>query len=270
MGNIVSRFPGGLNDVAVGAWNEDLGFPDPTRWVTFFEDFADATNSFPLATSGLAAASNAVWTITVTEGGAGDAASAIVDSHGGAISLTTDAADNDLIFVQRKSESYLLSTGKRAYFKARFKITDATANAASIQNTEWYFGLMVTDTDPLSSTAGDGVTDGIFVMGEDTGASTQPIKCYVQKNATTGQLTVTPSPEVNLTVNTMTSLAWAWDGVRYVKFYKDDVHFATADLTADPTAYLPDTEVTISFGIKNGEAVAKVMTVDYIFCTAER
>jgi hypothetical protein len=40
-------------------------------------------------------------------------------------------------------------------------------------------------------------------------------------------------------------------------------------LSASST-YLPDTELTVSFGIQNGEAVAKTMTVDYIFAAKER
>jgi hypothetical protein len=55
-----------------------------------------------------------------------------------------------------------------------------------------------------------------------------------------------------------------------VKVFKDDVHIYTADLTSTPATYLPDTELTISFGIQNGEAVAKTMSVDYVFCAAER
>jgi hypothetical protein len=37
------------------------------------------------------------------------------------------------------------------------------------------------------------------------------------------------------------------------------------------TTNLPDDEdLTISFAIQNGEAVAKTMTVDYILCSKER
>ena len=265
MSNLVTRFPNGVNNTSVGDWNQDMAITDPLKNIVFFEDFAGPNVGFPLATSGLAAASNSVWTITVTEGGAGDATSAVTTDAGGALKLTTDAADNDLIFVQNKWSPFTFSAGKACYFKTRFKLTDATANAASVNESEFYFGLMVLDTDPLSSTAGDGVTDGMFFMKED---GTQNVNFYVQKNATTGQLTT--SSVTTITVNTYTTLAFAYDGSRFVKLYKDDAYLATVDLTTTQTDYLPDAALTISFGVKNGEAVAKVLTVDYLFCAMER
>ena len=265
--NVVTRTPGGVNDVTEGAFGGDIALLNPLRHITFFDDFA-GQNSFPVAASGLAAASNSTWTITVTEGGAGDAASSYLTgtgAEGGVLSLVTDAADNDLIFAQRKGESYKLTAGKRTVFKIKFAITDATADASSILNTEWYAGLMITDTDPLSSTGGDGVTDGMFFMSED---GTQNIIFYTQKNTTTGQLAATLSQ--TLTVATQTSFGFEFDGVRYVRIYVDDVAVQSIDLTATLATYLPDAPITLSFGIKNGEAVAKTMTIDYILAAQER
>ena len=88
-----------------------MGQPDPTRFVTFWEDFASGNNTFPIATSGLAAASANGWTITVTEAGAGDATSAFSGETGGAVILTCDAADNDNVFVQKKwTEDFWIDT----------------------------------------------------------------------------------------------------------------------------------------------------------------
>jgi len=265
--NLVTRTPNGVNDVSEGSFGGDLALLNPLRHITFFDDFA-SNNSFPVAASGLAAASNSSWTITVTEAGAGDAASSYLTgagSGGGILRLITDAADNDLIFAQHKSESFLMASGKRCAFKIKLAITDANANATSIAQTEWYAGLMITDTDPLSSTAGDGVTDGIFFMSED---GTQDIGFYVQKNATTGQLTTTTSS--TLTVATQTSFGFEFDGSRYIRLYKDDVYTQTIDLTTTLTTYLPDAPLTVSFGIKNGEAVAKTLDIDYILAVQER
>jgi hypothetical protein len=36
------------------------------------------------------------------------------------------------------------------------------------------------------------------------------------------------------------------------------------------SSYLPDTELTISFGIENGSAGAKTMSVDYILAAKRR
>ena len=260
----VTRFTKGLTTVAKTDPLGQFGLPDPTQYISMFEDFV-GINSFPLATSALAAASNATWTITVTEGGGGDATCAVADVSGGAIALSTDAADNDLIFVQHKNECFLPVAGKKTFFKYRFKITDASANAATINECEWYAGLMIRDTDPLSSTAGDGVTDGIFFMSED---ATQNIYLHCQKDSTTGQLSTLTG--ATLTVNTFTEFAFYYDGVNTINFYKDGVQIGSVDLTTTPSTYLPNTELTLSFGVKNGEAVLKVLTVDYIFAAQER
>lgn len=259
-----TRFPGGISTAARNTALANLGMPDPTKYISFFDDFS-GNISFPLAASGLAAVANNTWAVTVTEGGAGDASSAVADINGGAITITTDAADNDLVFAQHKNESFLLAAGKKLFFKVKFAITDANAVADSIAQTEWYAGLMVRDTDPLSSTAGDGVTDGVFFMSED---GTQDIYLHCQKNATTGQLSTLLTD--TLTVATQTEFAFYFDGARYIEVYKNGAKIKTIDLTATLATYLPDTELALSFGIKNGEAVAKALTIDYLFVAQER
>ena len=255
-------FPKGVSTAQPGSPLHKLGMPDPTKYITFFEDFC-GTIDFPLAASSLA--SNTTWALAVTEGGGGHATSAVADVNGGALAISTDAADNDLVFAQHVNETIKLAAGKPLFFKTRFSITDASANAASITNTEWYFGLMARDTDPLSSTAGDGVTDGIFFMSED---GVQDIYLHVQKNATTGQLSTLLTD--TLTVATMTEFAFYFDGKRYVEVYVDGIKKKTVDLTTTLATYLPDTELTLSFGIKAGEAVLKILTLDYLFYAQER
>lgn len=238
------RFPHGVTNVAKTNPLGSYIAPDPTAWHTFFDDF-----DYWVAAN---------YTITTTEAGAGSATEALTDSKNGVLLLTNDAADNDLDFFQKVGESFLPESGKETIFKARFQYSDAT-------EMEWYMGLMVTDTDPLSSTAGAGVTDGIFFMKEDGSTS---INFYVQKNATTGQLVTTGV--ATAVAATWVTLAFAFDSKRYVKLYVNDVHVKTVDLTTTLTTYLPDTELTVSFGLKNGEAVAKTLSVDYIFCAEER
>lgn len=256
--------PKGVSTARPGNPLERLGMPDPTKYITYFDDFC-GDMAFPLAASGLAAASTSTWTVTVTEGGGGDASAAVADINGGGLLLTTDAGDNDTIFAQHANESFKLAAGKPCWFKTRFSITDTNANAASILNTEWYFGLMVRDTDPLSSTAGDGVTDGVFFMSED---GTANVYLHCQKNATTGQLSTLLSS--TLTVATLTEFAFYFDGYRYIEVFVDGTKKQTVDLTTTLATYLPDTELAVSFGVKTGETVAKIMTLDYLFCAQER
>lgn len=244
------RFPFGVGTAEKQNPLGMFGMPDPTQWHVFFDDF----DTWVTDTS-----SAAKYTITTVELGAGAATEAAADERNGVLLITNDAADNDSDFFQKLNESYLPTSGKKTIFKARFKVSDAT-------EVEWYMGLMVTDTDPFSAAAGDGVTDGIFFMKED---GTTNINFFVQKDTTTGQLT-TSTATATAAANTYMTLAFYFDGARYIRVYKDDVLLNTVDLTTTLATYLPDTELTISFGLKNGEAVAKTMSIDYIFCAAER
>jgi len=244
------RFPYGLTTAEKSNPLGMFGYPDPTQWHVFFDDF----ETWVTDTSSVAK-----YTISTIEAGASSASEAAADERNGVLLITNDAADNDSDFLQKLNETFLLTSGKKTIFKARFKCNDTT-------EVEWYMGLMVTDTDPFSSAAGDGVTDGIFFMKED---GTTNVNFYVQKNTTTGQLT-TAAVTTAAAADTYMTLAFYFDGARYVKVYKDDACLQTIDLTTTLSTYLPDTELTISFGIKNGEPVSKTMSVDYIFCAAER
>ena len=238
------RFPFGVTTADKVDPLAMYGHPDPTTWHTYFNDF-DTFNT-------------ADWTITTVEAGAGSATEALTDADGGILLITNDAADNDSDFFQKVGESFLPTSGKRLLGKFRFKTSDATQS-------ELYLGLMVTDTDPFSSTAGDGVTDGIFFMKED---GSTDVGFYVQKDATTGQLTT--SAIATLVSDTWTELAFAFDGKRYITLWKDGVQVANVDLTTTLATYLPDTELTVSYGLKNGEAVAKTLSIDYLFVAQER
>ncbi len=239
-----TRFPGGVTNVTKSNPLGQYCCPDPTKWHTYFDDF----DTFAVAD----------WVITTVEAGAGAATEALTDANGGVLLITNDNADDDSDFFQKVGESFLLAAGKRCIFKARFAVSDATQS-------DWIMGLQITDTTPLAA-GGDGVTDGIFFQKDDGDTN---IDFYVQKDTNGGQLTNTAITTA-AAGGTFMSLAFYFDGRRYVECYKDDVLVYTADLTETLTTYLPDTELTVSFGIQNGEAVAKTMSVDYIFAALER
>ena len=92
------------------------------------------------------------WTITTTEAGSGNASEAVTSSAGGALLITNDDADNDADFFNLKGEGFKLSSSKKAYFSARFKVSDATQS-------DFVIGLQITDTTPLAvSDGGTGAT----------------------------------------------------------------------------------------------------------------
>ena len=231
----VTRFVNGVNNVADNSIMADFGMPDPTKWITYFNDFHTYAP--------------ADWVIQTVEAGAGDATEALTDVNGGALLITNDAGASDVDYFQLVGEGFRLSSSKKAFFKARFKVSDATQS-------EIVFGLQVRDTTPLD------VTDGIYFLKSD-GAATVDIFC--RKDATTGSNTT--AAIATLVADTFIELAWYYDGDGKVFYAVDGV--VKGSLTAS-SSYLPDTELTVSFGLKNGEALAKNMTVDYVFASLER
>lgn len=236
-----ARFPFGVTNVAKTDAFGMMGQLSPLTYHTYFNDFDHYVAGD--------------WTITRV---GTTPTEALTDVDGGGLLLTISAADNDSDFLQKKGESFLLASGKKMFFAARFKVSDATES-------DWIIGLQITDTTPLAA-AGDGATDGIFFQKDDGDTN---IDFYVQKDATTGQLTST-AVTTAAAADTFMTLSFYFDGARYVEVFKDGAEVAQVDLTTTLATYLPDTELTVSFGLQNGEAVAKTMTLDYIFVAQER
>lgn len=226
------RFPNGVTTAAKSAPLGMFGLPDPTEWHVFFDDFDRYVA--------------ADWTITTTEAGAGSATEALTDADGGVLLITNDDADNDADFFQKVGESFKFESGKKLFFKARFKVSDATESDVVI-------GLQITDTTPLD------VTDGVFFQKDDGDTN---LDFHVEKNNTATDATAIAT----LADDTYVSVAFYYDGKSSVSYFVDDVHLGTAATTNLPD----DEELTVSFGIQNGAAAAKTMSVDYIFAAKER
>lgn len=231
------RFPNGITTSPKANPLGMYGLPDPTRVHTYFEDFDYFTA--------------ADWTITKV----GTGTTALTDIDGGALLITNTAADNDSIQLQKVGESFLLAAGKKAFFKARFKVSDATQS-------DFIIGLAVTDTTLMGATDGAGATDGVF-FSKDDGDALLDVQC--QKDATTGQTRAAGIATV--VSDTFLTVGACYDGVSEVKYFVNDVQLGTLN---GSSSYLPDTELTVSVGLMNGEAVAKTMTVDFMFAAIER
>lgn len=210
---------------------------DPTALHTYFDDFDTYTA--------------ADWTITTTEAGAGSATEALTNVDGGVLLITNDDADNDADFFNKVGESFLMESGKKAYFKARFAVSDATQSDVVI-------GLQITDTTPLA------VSDGIYFQKDDGDAN---LDFHVTKDGTsTSEAAIT-----TLADDTYITVGFYYNGV-------DAVDCFASTSSTNPTfrkrlavTNLPDDEeLTISFGLQNGEAAAKTMSVDYILAAKER
>jgi len=230
--NTVTRFPGGVTNNAESNIFADMVQNDPTKYHQYWDDF----DTYVAAD----------WVVTETQAGATQALTA---GDGGWLLLTNTAADDDLVALQKTPAAFSFTSGKKAFFKARFKVSDATQSDVVI-------GLQVVDTTPLD------VTDGVYFLKAD-GAATVDVVC--RKNATTGSTSA--SAVATLVADTFIELAWYYDGIDKVFYAVDGTVKGSLDASS---SYLPDTITTVSFALQNGEAVAKTMTVDYVYAAIER
>lgn len=196
------------------------------------------------------------WVITET----GSGTRAIAQTKGGVFVITNAASDDDQNFLQLRqlaagavAENFAFVDGKRAYFGARFKVSDVTQS-------DFVMGLQVTDTSPLI------VADGIYFRKDD---GDNDLDCIVMGSSVkTGSLE--PSAKLDLADDTYYVMEFYYDGALdsaggMIQFFLDGVNIGNVDLDNMPT-----TELTLSFGIKNGEAVAKSMSIDWIRIVQER
>lgn len=196
------------------------------------------------------------WTITTTEAGAGSASEALTNAAGGQLLITNDAADNDHDFFQLPAEAFKLVAGKRFYFGIRFKTNDAT-------ETDIIAGLVITDTTPLAH------TDGIAFIKDDGDTN---IDLTVTKDSTETEVAAVGT----LADDTFVTLEFYYDGRTdtdgaisadsVVQIFVDGTRVAAAALTNMPD----DEELTLTFGIQNGAAAAKTLTVDWVRAFVER
>lgn len=220
----------------VSLWEScpQLAALDPAVAFTFFDDFfhykAQSTDD-----NG--------WTATLT--GAGSAVT-IADAVGGVLTLTCDAADNDSAELQWNAETFKLATSKPLWFETRLKISDATES-------DMIVGLFITDTTVI-----DGGTDGVYFRKADGDAN---INFVTEKNSTETSTDTT----IDIVAATYVKLGFFWDGSASVFAYVDGV------LRATHTANIcDDEELAVTITVQNGEAVAKVLSVDYVKCVQIR
>lgn len=220
--------------LAAPAFGQSLTFSQSERnYHRFFEDFDD----FQAAR----------WIVTTTEAGAGDATEAVADADGGILVLTNDAADNDLDFLQwsgvdasTAKETFTFTPGKALLIQSRFKVSDATQS-------DFIIGLQIIDTTALA------VSDGIWFQKDDGDA-------LLDAHVAVGSVQTDATGIATVVSDTYMTVAAYYNGSdASIKLYVNGATVGEMAITNAPT-----TELTVSMGIQNGEAVAKTMSVDYI------
>lgn len=234
-----TNFIDGVTNVATTTNLGSYLAPDPTRVHAWFDDFDNYVA--------------ADWTITET----GTGTRAVGNLDNGILVITNGASDDDANFLQWSGstnaatvETWKWAASKPMWFKARMKVSDATQS-------DLVFGLQITDTTPLD------VSDGLFFIKSD-GSTTLTFRA--EKNDTAS--TVTTGTLANDTYFTagFAYLPSTLGGPRLDVFFND---VRVGSLTTF-TNFPDDEELTISFGIQNGEAVAKILSLDYIAVSKER
>lgn len=224
----------GVTNVAEGTALGTYIMPDPTSAHTWFDDFDDYTA--------------AEWTITEV----GTGTRAVGNLDGGILVITNAAADDNSNYLQWSGntsaatvETFKFEANKPTWFKARFKVSDATQS-------DLVMGLQITDTTPLDA------TDGLYFMKLD-GSATLNLLATLNSTSTTAAIGT-------LANDTYVTVGFYYDGDLTIQGFLNDVRVASMVTTNLVT----DEELTISFGIQNGEAVAKSMSIDYIFVSKAR
>jgi hypothetical protein len=200
---------------------------DPTRHHNYMEDF-----DYYLA---------ADWVVTEV----GVATQVLADADGGVLLITNAAADDNSSFQQKAAECLTIEASRKAYFRARLAVSDATQS-------DFVAGMQILDTTPLA------VSDGVWFQKDDADASLD-IHHAIGSVQTDALAIATVVDDVFLTME------WYWDGISRFYYGVDGVPLGFLE-----PANFVTTELTVSFGIQNGEAVAKNMSVDYMFFAKER
>lgn len=234
------RFARGVTNVASGNTMGQLIIPDPTSVHVFMEDF----NKF----------NPGDWFITRIQSSTTAGAETIGDADGGVLAFYPNAGDDDSTFFEWKatdnvtsaSEIFTFESGKKLWFKARFKVSDTGES-------DYFIGLKSADTTPLTSPV-----DGVWFQSDD-GDDYLDLKVY------SGSAVVLADTAIaTLVDNTYVTCGYHFDGGR-LYYYVNDVLVGENGSLSVPTAAL-----TVSFGVQNGAAAAKTMSVDYVCVIKER
>lgn len=205
---------------------------DPRDWHLWFEDFDKYTA--------------ADWTITTTEAGTSSATEAVSDAANGVLLITNDVNDDDADFFNYANETWKFDSSKRLWFGARFQSGEATQSDIII-------GLQDTDTTPLAA------SDGLWFQKDDGDTN---LDFHIGASGTSTD---------RAAIATFAASTWT-----EVEFYYDGnsggvyVGVNGSVVTTVPLTNAPSTELCVSFGIQNGSAGAKTLSVDYLFVAQER
>jgi len=194
------------------------------------------------------------WFITRIHTGGTAGVETISDASGGILAFYPANADDDSTYFQFKgysnvstaSEIFTLESGKKVWFKARLKISDTG-------DSDFFVGLQSADTTPLTAPV-----DAVWWKSDD-GDDYLDFGMYAASVSTLAEAAV-----ATLTDDTYFTIGFYFDGVDTVQYFYNDA------LQGSSTATYPTAAMTVSFGVRNGSAAARTMSIDYVCAIKER
>jgi hypothetical protein len=247
-----TRYPGGISNRPVGHPRGDLPFFDPTKWYGLFDDF----NSFVIAAAGVTG-----WHLDEVNTGTPPA---VTDAAGGVILTVNDNADEDNFNHQWATnttvhEIFKVVPGKRAYLFCKTKVEDADKDII-------YHGLHIAADDPQGTEPSD-------QFAFRTLRATPTALEFVAGK--------TNSTEVSISLGTVLDDTWMdltayYDGKDTVYAWRLDANGAlvasgSASVTSSTSGdLLPDTEMTIGFGMEALDTGADDLHMDWLGAFIER
>lgn len=228
-----TNFPNGLTNAAPGSAMQTVIQPVNSMVHQIWTDFDDYD-----ATQ---------WTITET----GSGSRAVGNLENGVLVVTNAAANADKNTLQWSGvtnaatvTTFKLNPNRSYWHECRFKISDANLEG-------FVLGLISTNTAPFSS-----IADGLYII-KASGTTTLSLTSMVSSVATSASVTTLAS-------DTYVTIGYHYDGGNQIYYYVNNVRMGT--LTATPTT----AALTPTFGIINGEAVAKSLSLDFMNFISQR
>lgn len=181
------------------------------------------------------------WTVTEV----GVATQLLANQDGGVLVILNAGADDNSSFQQKVGEAWTIEASRKSYFRSRFSLLE-------VIQSEFVMGLQITDTTPLS------VSDGVWFQSDDGDAN-------LDIHHAIGSVVTEDLAIATLVDATALTVEWYWDGISRFYYGVDGVPLGFLE-----PANFVTTELTVSFGVQNGEAAIKSMNVDYVFAAKER
>lgn len=253
MGNVVTRFPNGLNNLEENHPLADMGILSPIKVFSVFDDFNYVLNA--------TTSSTLTWG-SVDDGGTGT--NAFQDAVGGVYNVVTAASDNDYHAMVTQHETFKVTAGKKLWLEARVKLAEATPNESTwwvgVTDTTTTGGMQANTAGPLASYDG-----AMFWKTPETALTLN----FETSNAGTQN---TLSAAWTTVSDTWTKVAFLWDGVDKVWPYAA-VNGSETWVPGTPQSLSATgmEEMHVVFGVKAGPtAAAETLQIDYILVAQER